>query len=364
MVFQYEHYTELANKQHLGYIKLEAQRGEILVEDTRSATEFPLASNITLDHLFIDPFFMIEQGTVDDFINYIVPVIYTEKQKRIQSYIDERQAIDEYAKQRGAEEKRQELIKQGILTQSGFTLSGITLEDLVEFDENKEYAEWEEKWLTRFQLSFDEQVQIYQEEIRDEIDLKAESRYFSILKKLPIPLSQKIAEIKEEENIRIKGMVLQAENHRYYPEGSVASNILGYVDQEGEGQYGLEGQYNYLLAGKDGKMFTEKDSMGRTISIQGETLEESLDGADILLTIDRAAQMELEKILERRVNELDADYADAIVMNPDTGEIIAMAEYPNFNPNEYTKVFERVPIYSTDWIEEQNRQIPVITDDQ
>jgi hypothetical protein len=128
-------YKEMANKQHFAYIPISAKRGEVFVRDERSQELFPVASNITLDHMTVDPKFMIEQKDLDTFIQEIVPLIYDEKASRVREYITEQESTLQYARQRGMEEKKKELIEQGILTESGtVTVSGQTIEDLLRVD--------------------------------------------------------------------------------------------------------------------------------------------------------------------------------------------------------------------------------------
>lgn len=156
------------------------------------------------------------------------------------------------------------------------------------------------------------------------------------------------------EAMNIEGVAFQPEDRRYYPENSLAAHIIGYVgfvDDERRGLYGVEGYYNERLGGKKGWLESERDALGRFISVGQKFIEEAEDGDDIVLTIDRTIQFKVEKYLKEGVEKFGAQKGTVIVMEPRTGEIVAMANYPNFNPNEYAKtedvdVFSNGAIYS------------------
>lgn len=138
--------------------------------------------------------------------------------------------------------------------------------------------------------------------------------------------------------LNLEGIYLTPEATRYYPEEEIASHVLGFVNAEGEGQYGIEGFFNNELKGKKGTLSTEKDATGVEISMGTKDLAESANGDDIVLTIDRTLQYKVEKILKEGVEKHRADSGSVIVMDPKTGKVIAMANYPNFNPNAYKDI--------------------------
>lgn len=158
--------------------------------------------------------------------------------------------------------------------------------------------------------------------------------------RLYVPLKKKLSddEVKALTDLNLKGVYLSKEQWRYYPEDSLASQILGYVNNEGDGQYGLEEQYNDILQGVNGLYKAESDSQGRRIAFGKDVSKPAEDGDGIVLTINRDIQSEVEKTLESYVKKFGAEGGSAIVMDPQTGEIIAMANAPTFNPNAYTEV--------------------------
>ncbi len=131
------------------------------------------------------------------------------------------------------------------------------------------------------------------------------------------PLKKRVSQQEAEaiENLKIRGIYIGWERGRYYPQASLASQVIGFVDADGEGRYGIEGHYNHLLQGK-------KNEAGR----------------DIVLTIDYAVQLMAEHLLEEAHSNLNIEGGEIIVMNPYSGEILALANYPGYNPNEYSKV--------------------------
>lgn len=158
---------------------------------------------------------------------------------------------------------------------------------------------------------------------------------FEILKKRIN--SEEEARLKE---LHLKGIAFLPEVYRYYPAESLASKVLGFVGpaEKGEiGIYGVEASYNSELAGQNGRVSQERDAAGRWITLSERDHVEARDGASLVLSLDRVIQYEVEKILHEANEAFRADSATAIIMEPKTGKILAMATIPDFNPNEYGK---------------------------
>lgn len=136
--------------------------------------------------------------------------------------------------------------------------------------------------------------------------------------------------------LNIIGITLSAEEYRFYPEGSLASQILGFVNAEGKGNYGLEGYYNSELVGQKGVMIASRDAEGEIVSPNfGQDPE---DGSDLILSIDHNVQYFVEQKLAESKDKYQADEATAIVMDPKTGAILAMASNPTYDVNKYNEV--------------------------
>ncbi len=131
----------------------------------------------------------------------------------------------------------------------------------------------------------------------------------------------------------LKGLYWSNESERYYPQEELASHIVGFFGGDGTGQYGLEGYYEDILRGESG---IKEEKRGLDLIFSSE-VENFLDGSDIYLTIDYNIQFEAESLLKKAKEELDIKSGQIIVIKPDSGRILAMANFPSFNPNRYSK---------------------------
>ena len=129
------------------------------------------------------------------------------------------------------------------------------------------------------------------------------------------------------------GINIDSTINRYYPYNNFASNLIGFTGADGRGSWGLECSLNSILAGTDGKVVMLTDSINSEIPNQEKTYIEAEDGDDVYLTIDYKVQSSCEKYLAQAVTDNKADGGTVIVMEPDTGNILAMATYPDYNLN-------------------------------
>jgi cell division protein FtsI/penicillin-binding protein 2 len=137
----------------------------------------------------------------------------------------------------------------------------------------------------------------------------------------------------------LKGVGFQAESARIYPEGSLASQTLGFVNFDGIGQYGIEGAFNKQLQGTDGLLQSVTDVANVPLTIGDKNIDiPPKDGKNIVLSIDRSVQSYVEQALVDGAKKNGADAASAIVMDPNSGRIIAMANTPTYNPSELSKI--------------------------
>jgi len=146
-------------------------------------------------------------------------------------------------------------------------------------------------------------------------------------------------EKEEIESFNIEGVGFEEEPVRFYPEGSLCSHVLGFVafNEQGEkqGYFGIEGALNGDLKGKPGRVLEERDALGNPILIGGYKKAAPIEGRDIVLTINRTVQYIVEKALKEGVERYDAKSGSVIVMDPFTGEILAMVNYPTYNPSVF-----------------------------
>ena len=167
----------------------------------------------------------------------------------------------------------------------------------------------------------------------DKVWSDMESGYVEIAKHVNYETVTKI----KEANLR--GVGQKETSRRVYPAGQLGAQILGFINAEGLGT-GLEGALNDRLSGKNGLLKTVTDVNQIPLSIGDDNVEiPAKDGDNIVLTIDDNVQRKIEKILKTRMQKNKAiTAASAIVMDPKTGKVMAMANYPSFNPEEYYKV--------------------------
>ncbi len=152
------------------------------------------------------------------------------------------------------------------------------------------------------------------------------------------------ADIFGDENTKRPGFGLYFERalKRVYPNGELASHVLGFIGKDSEGKdlgmYGVEGFYFGDITGKEGYTYEEKDSSGNTILTAEYEPVQARSGKDFTLTIKPSLQNKVEGILKKHVESTSSKSGSVIIMNPKTGEILSMANYPSYNPNEYWRI--------------------------
>ena len=138
-----------------------------------------------------------------------------------------------------------------------------------------------------------------------------------------------------KENEITTGINIDEDSKRYYPYSKLASNLIGFCGSDNVGLWGLEERWNDVLTGTSGKIVTAKDGRGGVISDENEQYVAVENGNNIYLTIDTKIQGIAEKYLEQAVQENNCSRGgNVIIMNPQSGDILAMATYPNYNLND------------------------------
>lgn len=155
---------------------------------------------------------------------------------------------------------------------------------------------------------------------------------------VPIKHQLSFEESKKITEANIEGVAVSPEQWRFWPESSLASQLLGYVDTEGNGKYGLEQYFDEELSGSPGRYKAEIDNKGTKIAFGNNVLVPPKDGTNLVLTINRDVQLEAEKAVKQSVEKFKAANGSVVIMNPDNGEIIAMANYPTYDPSKYKEV--------------------------
>jgi len=398
-VFRHSMYASVAEEQHLGKVELPAKRGDILVKDSNSGEYFKVATNTTLDLLYVDPnvalgeddpqkLRKLQQENYEAIAQTFPQIIFTReeyedcKTSLSDCFYDitekseinkENEGTEEEEVEEEVEEEAQEpeevtfkdystvleeieadILERVSQTEVNFVVlkrdTDMELIERIKKENLKGITVNEETFMvyadpTQIPVkSLDDTAATLAELLEEPItELKAkisprEVRYVFIKNKLSPETSQKIRALinpEDEDEEGLKGVVLIPEHWRFYPEGNLASQMIGFMNRDNIGQYGVEGYLNSDLEGKKGSIISESDPSGRQITVGETEIIEAVDGDSIVLTIDRIVQQKVEEILAARVEEFKADSGQIIVMNPFTGAIVAMANYPSFDPNEY-----------------------------
>jgi cell division protein FtsI/penicillin-binding protein 2 len=151
----------------------------------------------------------------------------------------------------------------------------------------------------------------------------------------------------EGKEVAIKGITITEEFERYYPLKTVGSQLIGFIakNQKSDktvGMYGLEKYYNDTLDGSEGVFSGYKDAAGRLIRSLASQEKMSVNGDSLITTIDKNIQYQAEKEIESLVNSRRASSGTIIAMDPVSGKVLAMAGYPNYNPNEFFNVSDYI----------------------
>lgn len=384
-IIKYDYYFKIAQREHQGYAELPARRGEIYITEYHSGEEFKLATNTTLDLIYADPSLVQDSAYVAE---KLAPILFDLEVERA---IDEERIRKakkmifkellppekDAATEEGAEEIKPIESTQGVAPKTDEELFNQFKHELtVKLSEKvrtqilliqKVDPELKEKimglHLSGIEITEGGDLYAYPTQIGDKTKtakqlapligfdkdilerlLYGKNRYTVLKKKLLPDQSDQINALKKEDPENFIGIRLQEEYYRYYPEGALASQVLGYVNSANIGQYGIEGGFQDILEGEKGFFTSQKDGTGGQITVGESMIKPAEDGHNIYLTIDRAIQLEVEKALEEGVKNAQADSGQVIVMNPKTGTILAMAQYPTFDPNLYGEAFAKKEI--------------------
>ncbi|QQS59200.1 penicillin-binding protein 2 [Candidatus Peregrinibacteria bacterium] len=388
-----EAYYERALRQRNGLIEIPARRGEILVRDQNTNTLVKLATNTTLDLVYVDPKVtpdkklvaktlapllytnedheaclknpkLCPEGSVriveqdapkeGDSKNYRPPeVVFPTKDEAVAAYALEifrrinREKVDFVLLGRDVSDETLESIEK-----FGFPGIDIARETFLVYADPTKVPQGKQDRM-KIASALSPLLNVPTENIENLLQQK-DLRYVRLKNKIRPEVSEKIQEIKtasyetyQQSKAEIlakkldkdpipdyfRGVVLVPEHWRYYPENTLASQVIGFVNREGTGQYGIEGKFHRLLSGKTGSIRSENDVSGK--SVDPTSIKNAEDGVSFVLTLDRVIQKKVEEVLEESTKKFKADSGQIIVMEPKTGRILALANAPSFNPNEY-----------------------------
>lgn len=204
--------------------------------------------------------------------------------------------------------------------------------DFTEDDKKAELNELAQKLSTA--------LDIEKEEVYDKLNLKLPSgtpaNSATLIRKI------EKAEADKVKGLKIRGVIVSQDTKRYYPDNNFLAQVLGRVDSDGKGQAGVELEYNAELSGLPGMRISEiaaRNSGG--IPYSSSEFANPVDGKDVSLTIDETIQYFAEKVAEKGIKEYKAKGVSIVVMNPQNGEVLAIADKPDYNPNNPYEGYEK-----------------------
>lgn len=169
---------------------------------------------------------------------------------------------------------------------------------------------------------------------KDEILKKLNKKTSSVTIATKVDQEKSKAILEYINNNDITGISVDEDMLRVYPYGTLLSHVLGFVGTDNQGLAGVEAYYDSELSGNPGKIVASFDGGGRETPFTQEQYIAAENGKDIVLTIDATIQSIVEKYLSKAVEENIAEYGSIVIMRPSTGEVLAMANYPTFDPND------------------------------
>ena len=181
---------------------------------------------------------------------------------------------------------------------------------------------------------------ISKEGMRNAYNNDQEHNYYIVKRSVEKPQVTMINAFLAENGISSDCVYTEQSSKRYYPNGSLASNVIGFTDYKGTGVYGLEAYYDDYLRGTDGKAYYRKDGTGKGVEYENDKMFNAVDGYSLVLTLDEVMQHYLEKNLEQCVSQHSViNRACGIIMNCKTGGILAMATTPSYDLNDPSTIF-------------------------
>ena len=369
-IIDYKFYKKKADEQQILWVKIPITRWSIFSWNKKA---IKLATTVNLDDLAIDP---TQKWSKQKLISFLTDVIYKEsciwkkqekcknnilkfikKQEFPENFILNKKNIKKLIEDKLIEKISQKYITSVIITRE---LEQKQIEELKKINLKGIYVFNKALYADPTQISnkdftaekLSKIIDFPKENLLHYFKLR-EKKYILLLKKLSIETSSEIQEVLKNEKEAYKKWYTKLENtiyrfiqldpnpHRYYPENKTAAQVLGFVDKEGIGHYWIEWYYNELLKWEASEIIIKKDIKWRVINpIDLKKWVIQRQWATIYTTIDRNIQKKVEELLKKWVKKYRANRWSVVVMNPKNWKIIAMANYPSFDPNNPGEVYE------------------------
>lgn len=369
-ISNYEFYSGLAYRQQVGEVELPVTRGTIYSSASENMSQGTvLSTSVDLNDLAIDP--QIE-GNIEKLAIFLTDILYKEMcylKDSTDCYSDMLRFLR--VLEIGDFQLDEEYIRWRILTKlterlSKTRVTSVRLLADISPQQEQIVREWNISWVYPSENGLyvnpeeliDKQVfaqkyqQVFGWKINDIVFAirGRDLRYIPIYNKLSLLGSDVIeqyiqdeAQISTDKADSIGGfIILTPHAQRIYPERNVWSQIVGFTDNSATGRYGLEGYFDDMLRWNPGEQIGKKDTRGRPIDPISFWNEDkwSIEWVDIQTTIDRNVQKKVEEILEAWVRKYRANKGSIVVMEPKTGKIISLANYPSYDPNSPGEVYD------------------------
>jgi cell division protein FtsI (penicillin-binding protein 3) len=159
--------------------------------------------------------------------------------------------------------------------------------------------------------------------------LKGSKNFVWLQRRISPELARKIRDLD------LDGIGFAKESKRFYPNAEMAAHVIGFTGLDPDGLEGVERRFNATILGSTGYQVTERDALGRDITLKDKVVKSASKGNSVTLTLDKNIQYIVEKELAKAVTSSGAKAGTAVVMEPQSGKVLAMATYPGFNPNSY-----------------------------
>ena len=210
----------------------------------------------------------------------------------------------------------------------------------IDFDLNsiRQYLKKNEKTTDDIAPLIAEAVDMDTTKVKEKLETKlangSDAGSATLVRRIDKDLADKVNEL------NIQGVIVSPDTQRYYPEGQFLSHVLGSTNSDGQGLTGVELQYNEYLSGVPGIRVTELDRNSESLDYTISNFTAPIDGKDVTLTTDKNLQAIAEKVAEKGLVDNKAKRVSILIMNPQNGEILAMVNEPDFDPNNPFEGYE------------------------
>lgn len=350
-ILNYDLYYNLASGQHQIYNLLSPARGRIFIQnDVNSAANqlYPVATNKNFALLFAVPKDIKEPEKISEQLYFIFKKEKIEKE--VEEIFRKEDAFNLQAELKVLGDIKDQAAKTGraeIIARREALLNDKLFKDLRQVRREAEINLRKKDIIEAYLKKLVKSGDIY-EPLEQKVDEQTLKKFYSALSQPGDNIKIEDLEVdgnslailnqRTKKELKISGIGFSQSSFRFYPEGNIGSNILGFVGYVGdkqEGRYGLEEFFEHELAGSPGSIKIERDAKGNPIIINDREYNKAADGSDLILTVNRSIQFMACQKLNEAVARHGADGGSVIILEPNSGAVIAMCSNPDYNGNNY-----------------------------